>query len=55
MREEYLWTVPEYKKQLEPFMKQLKTDWKWIQLGKTIIPEHFYQYNGVQFVFGITK
>ena len=55
MREEYLWTVPEYKKRLELFMKQLETEGKWIQLEKTIIPEHFYQYNGVRFVFRITK
>ena len=54
MREEYLWSVPEYKDQLE-FMKKLETDGKWIQLEKTIIPEHFYQYNGVRFVFRITK
>ena len=55
MREENLWLVPEYKDRLEPYMKQLEDGGMWIQLERTIIPEFFYHYNGVKFVFRVTK
>ena len=55
MREEYLWTVPEYKDRLEPHMEQLQDEGQWIRLERTHIPSYFCGYDGLLFVFKVTK
>ena len=51
----FLETVAEYKDRLEPLMKQLEDEGKWTTLERTVFPRYFPGYNGVRFVFKITK
>ncbi|ESO94300.1 hypothetical protein LOTGIDRAFT_161525 [Lottia gigantea] len=53
MREEYLFTVSEYKDRLEPLMKQLEDDEKWEISDRIIFPNHFAGKSGVLFVFRV--
>ena len=55
MREEYLLTVPEYQNRLEPYMEQIENEGQWVRLERTVIPGYFYKYNGLCFVFRVTK
>ena len=45
----------EYKGRLEPYMKQLETEGKWILLEKTVVPKYHSAANGLLFVFRVTK
>ena len=55
MRENFFHTVAEYKDRLEPLMRQLQDEGKWMMLERTIIPGYLPGFNGVRFVFKITK
>ena len=55
MRENYLKIVAEYKDRLEPLMRKLQDAGKWMMLERTIISGYLPGFNGVRFVFKITK
>ena len=55
IRENDVLTIPEYKDRLEPLMKQLEDEGKWTMLERTIFPGYLPGFNGVLFVFKITK
>ncbi|XP_055873390.1 methyltransferase-like protein 27 [Biomphalaria glabrata] len=55
MSETFLTSVLEYKDRLEPRMKRLEDDGKWVSIRRTVVPRYFDVYNGVVFVFQVSK
>ena len=48
-------TIAEYKDRLEPLMKQLEDEGKWTMLERTVFPNYITDWNGILFVFKVTK
>ncbi|XP_050704254.1 uncharacterized protein LOC126989692 isoform X1 [Eriocheir sinensis] len=55
MRHEYLQTAPSYKDKLEPYMDQLEADGKWRKVERRIVPNFFFDKEGLVYVFRVTK
>jgi len=53
MRHEFSWTVPAYKDKLFPYMDQMVTEGKWVEMKKKIYPNHFVNKDGVSLVYKI--
>ena len=54
-RENDVLTIPEYKDRLEPLMKELEDERKWMMLERRVFPGYLTDIPGVVFVFRITK
>jgi len=51
MREEYLWTVPDYKENLQRLWDKLEADGKWKLVSRITYPNHFAGKNGLVIIF----
>ena len=53
MREEFLWTVPQYKDILEPLLKDLQKQGLIEQIEWTVYPGHFNDKTGVRMIYRV--
>ena len=51
MREEYLQYVEQYRGRLEETMKDMELKGMWQMVSRTVVPNYFFEDNGVVFKF----
>ncbi|XP_050704256.1 methyltransferase-like protein 27 [Eriocheir sinensis] len=55
MRLEFLEIVSAYKDKLEPYMDELEEDGKWRKVERRVVPNYFFDKEGVVYVYCVTK
>ncbi|KAK3794459.1 hypothetical protein RRG08_013894 [Elysia crispata] len=53
MREEYLWTVPQYRDTLQPYLKDLEKQGLLKEIEWSVYPDHFNSRSGVRMLYRV--